>query len=59
MTDGVYSHQASDIRIATESVTKERLLKLQKERGAGSPGLYERKSMTKKTRKKKKLTLGH
>lgn len=35
LTDGVYSHQASDIRIATESVISERLLDLQRKEGAG------------------------
>lgn len=41
LTDGVYSHQASDIRIATESVISERLLDLQRKEGAGVEGWVE------------------
>lgn len=48
LTDGVYSHQASDIRIATESVISERLLDLQRKEGAGGGG----GSVTNKRRKK-------
>lgn len=51
MTDGIYSHQASDIRIATESAIWEWLLKL--ERG-NAQDMWNRDSITNKTEKKKK-----
>lgn len=56
LTDGVYSHQASDIRIATESAIWERLLKLQR----GRPGYVEQGEHNKHNREKtKKIIVGH
>lgn len=55
LTDGVYSHQASDIRIATESAIWEWLLKLQR---GNAQDMWNRDSITNKT-EKKNLTIGH
>lgn len=53
LTDGVYSHQASDIRIATESAIWARLLKLLR----GRPGYVEQGEHNKHNREKTKKNL--
>lgn len=54
LTDGIYSDQASDIRIATESAIGERLLKQE-----GARHGYMEEEGHNKQNKEKKLTKGH